>query len=268
MIKINEASYKYSAQNIFEDISLEINEGEILCIVGPNGCGKTTLLECILGINKLNSGSILIHNTDIKSLKSAEIAKQIAFIPQMHDKTFPYTVREIVIMGRAVHMNMFSSPSRADIEIVDECLCTVGIEKLKDRPYTQLSGGEGQLVMLARALAQKTPLIIMDEPTAHLDFNHELIVLETIVKLVKTVGLTVIMATHFPNHAFYFENNGLPINVGLMNEKKFSEIGAPSRVLNEENLKNLFYINAKVVSYQMENGSELKQIIPISTKQL
>jgi iron complex transport system ATP-binding protein len=119
--------------------------------------------------------------------------------------------------------------------------------------------------MIARALAQKTPLMIMDEPTAHLDFKHELTVLETIVQLINDTDLSIIMATHFPNHAFYFENNNIKTSVALMDRKTFSLVGRPAEIISEENLMTLYNINAKVVSCNIGSGSELKQIIPIST---
>lgn len=266
LIEIKNASFGYTEQAIFEKINVKINEGEILCVIGPNGCGKTTLLDCILGIKKLRNGKIWMSGKDINTFKAHEIAKQIAYVPQSHEKTFPYTVLEIVLMGRAAHLNVFSTPTKEDVKIAEDCLEIVGLADLRHRPYTKLSGGEGQLVMIARALVQKAPVVIMDEPTAHLDFKNEMIVLETIVSLVKNTGLSVIMATHFPNHAFYFENNNLHTNIALMNNRNFAHEGTPSVVMNEENIKSLYNIDAKVVSYQMDDGSTLKQIIPIKTK--
>lgn len=266
VIEIKGAGFGYDTQNIFEDICLDITKGEVLCIVGPNGCGKTTLLDCILGIKKVRYGCILLNGRDIDTIRTCDIARQIAYVPQTHEKTFPYTVMEIVMMGRAAYTGIFSSPTDQDRKIAEECLEEVGIGRLKDRPYTNLSGGEGQLVMLARALAQRTPVIVMDEPTAHLDFKHELTVMETIARLVSGTELAVIMATHFPNHAFYFENAGLETRVALMNNKNFISIGRPSGVLNEQNLNHLYSIDARVVSFDLGDGAELKQIIPVSTR--
>jgi iron complex transport system ATP-binding protein len=171
-------------------------------------------------------------------------------------------------MGRASYIGLFGSPSEQDVSIAEEALNLVGITRLRDRRYTQLSGGEGQLVMIARAIAQKTPLIVMDEPTAHLDFKHELVIMETIVELVKETGLAILMATHFPNHAFYFENNNITTRVAMMNQGNFLAVGSASEVLSEENLKLLYNINARVVSYSIDEKQELKQVIPISTATL
>lgn len=257
-------SFGYDREELFRDISFQIQQGEIFCIIGPNGCGKSTLLDCLLGTLQPQSGEIFLMGKNINILRPKDIAKHIAYVPQDHEKSFPYTVMDIVLMGRAPYTGLFSSPTLEDIRIAEEALDLLGLRKLKMRPYTRLSGGEGQLVMLARALAQQTPLIIMDEPTAHLDFKHELMIMETIVHLVREKGLSVIMATHFPNHAFYFENNAIPTQVALMNQKTFSAVGHPSEVLSEENIKSVYNINAKVISYTMEDH-ELKQIIPIKT---
>ena len=265
LLEAKSASFNYGDREIFKDINFKISRGEVFCVIGPNGCGKTTLLDSILGMLKLRQGDVLIEDRSVHSMRPYEIARKIAYIPQIHTKTFPYTVLDIVLMGRASYTGIFSSPSDEDVGIAEEALKLVGLIGLKDRPYTQLSGGEVQLVMIARALAQKTPVIIMDEPTAHLDFRHELTVLETIVHLVNNTKLSVIMATHFLNHAFYFENNKIKTSVALMDNKTFSMVGSPTDIISEDILMSLYNINAKVVSYDIENGVVLKQIIPIST---
>jgi len=168
-------------------------------------------------------------------------------------------------MGRASYLGPMNSPSGEDMAIADEALKMVGISHLKNRPYTQLSGGEGQLVMVARALAQRSPLVVMDEPTAHLDYKHEMVILETIVDLVKQTGLSVLMATHIPNHCYYFENNGIPTRVGLLKDRHFMGIGRPCEVLTDENLGRLYNVQARIISCDLENGRQLRQVVPIST---
>ncbi|MHB1420152.1 MAG: ABC transporter ATP-binding protein [Bacillota bacterium] len=265
IIEVKDLSFGYQPkQDIFKNINFKVDEGEIFCLIGPNGCGKTTLLDCILGILSPRTGSVLVNGKNSSGIRPGDIAKQIAYIPQIHEKTFPYTVLEIVLMGRASYTSLFNSPADEDISIAEEAINRVGLMEFKNRPYTNLSGGEGRLVMIARALAQRTPLIIMDEPTSHLDFKNELNVLETVVRLVQDTGMSVVMATHFPNHAFYFENNHIATKVALMHQTEFSAVGQPSDVLTECNLRQIYQINAKLVSYSIDH-IELKQIIPIST---
>lgn len=265
-LEVNKVSFGYDRREVLKNITFKVNPGEIFFLLGPNGCGKTTLLDCILGLLKPRQGEIKINDNDINKLKPEIIARQVAYVPQSHEKTFPYTVKDIVLMGRAAYVGLFGSPAAEDIDIVDEALERVGILHLRDRHYTQLSGGEGQLVMIARALAQRTHLIIMDEPTAHLDFKYELVIMETIVELVKETGLSILMATHFPNHAFYFQNNGIMTQVALMNNSEFLVAGCPSEVLSEENMKVIYNIKARVVSYPVDAEHEIRQVIPISTQ--
>ncbi|MDD3268659.1 MAG: ABC transporter ATP-binding protein [Syntrophomonadaceae bacterium] len=266
LLAVENLSFAYSHSDVLSDISFNVNRKEIFFLLGPNGCGKTTLLDCILGLLKLRQGSVKFMGKELNGRRPEDIARQVAYVPQSHEKTFPYTVREIVLMGRAAYIGMFSSPSPEDMRAVEEALEKVGIIRLIDRRYTQLSGGEGQLVLIARALAQKTAMLVMDEPTAHLDFKHELVIMETIVELVRETGLAIIMATHFPNHAFYFENSNIATRVALMNDHRFLMAGRPSEVLSEGNLKTIYNVNTRVVSYSIDANHDLKQVIPISTQ--
>jgi iron complex transport system ATP-binding protein len=198
-------------------------------------------------------------------MSAPQIARQVAYVPQMHQKTFPYLVRDIVLMGRASFIGPFDVPSEEDVAIAEKALDMVGISRLKDRPYTQLSGGEGQLVMVARALAQNSPVIVMDEPTAHLDYGHELVILETVVELVKQTGLAVLMATHVPNHVYYFENQGVKPRAALLKNTQITSLGKPSEVLSEQNLGELYNIRTRIINCALDDGGQLKQIVPIST---
>lgn len=169
-------------------------------------------------------------------------------------------------MGRASSTSLFSSPTEEDMVIAEEALEMVGLSSYINRPYTLLSGGEGQLVMLARALAQKTPVLVLDEPTSHLDFKNELTFLETVIKLVKETGLAVIMATHFPNHAFTFQNSEVKTRVALIHYRELAAMGLPSDVLTEENLKRVFNVNARILSYtQQETHKKYDYILPMGT---
>ncbi len=264
VIEIKNGSFSYNDDPVFEEISFALGRGEILCLFGPNGCGKTTLLDNILGYHKLKSGSILIHGEDISTLGKSEIARRISYVPQVHDKSFPFKVIDIVVMGRTPHIGSMSSPSSEDYNIAEEAIKAVGIEHLKNRIYTTLSGGETQLVILARALAQDTSVIIMDEPASHLDFRHELILLELIAELVKTKKISVLMSTHSPNHAFYFENAGVPAKIALMHNRNIMASGLPGEIISEKNMERIFSITSKVFKNNLP-GENLSFIMPLKT---
>jgi len=249
LLEVRNATFSYDgSRNIFEDISFSVKQGEAFVIVGPNGCGKSTLIDNILGLKKPSSGSIMLGSTDIANMKPNEIAKAAAFVPQAHVKSFAYKVIDIVIMGRAYAAGMFSAPGADSREIAMDALSQVGITDFHDREYTTLSGGELQLVLIARAIAQRSGLLVMDEPTAHLDFRHELNVMEVISGLIKGNGISIVMATHFLNQAYYLESVGVKTWVALMNDKKFECVGPPADVLTPENLESVFRITAKVAS--------------------
>lgn len=264
LIEIKDAAFSYDGKRtIFEHINFRVEEGEIFCIIGPNGCGKSTLIDCVLGLNKLKTGQILIGGRPMESLKPRELAEHVAYVPQGHKTTFAYTVLDVVTMGRTYAARMFAPPGEKEREIARDALKEVGLEGFEEREYTKLSGGELQLVIIARAIAQQSRLLIMDEPTAHLDFTHELTVMEIIARLVRDKKISIIMATHFLNQAYYLENAGVNTKVALINDGNFAQVGTPSQVLNTENLERTFNIITEIVS----NGSgERKYILPLRNK--
>ena len=265
LIAVRDVSFSYGTKPVFDQISFNVEKGEIFCLIGPNGCGKTTLLDCLLGLHTFDSGTFELFGEDACHLSSRKIAKAMAYVPQLHERTFPYTVRQIVTMGRAAHLGFFESPSPKDNVLADEALERMGIGHLGHRPYTQLSGGEVQLVMLARALVQQTPIIVMDEPTAHLDFRHELMILEIVSSLVKEKNLSIIMATHFPNHAYYFQSKQIRTAIALFHKGEFIAVGDPESVINEHRLQELYGIQADVISVSHPDGIQMKHIVALNT---
>ncbi|HEY6259445.1 MAG TPA: ABC transporter ATP-binding protein [Xanthobacteraceae bacterium] len=180
------------------DVSLE--EGEVLALLGPNGSGKTTLLKTLLGILDPLAGEASIDGRPITAYSVAERARRIAYVPQSHVPSFAFTVETVVLMGRTAHGNLFSAPSTADRAVVARALERFGIASLRARPYTMISGGERQLVLLARALAQEPRFIVLDEPTASLDFGNQGKVIREMRQLAAS-GHGVLFTTHDPNHA-------------------------------------------------------------------
>ena len=265
LLHLDHVSFAYDQVQIFADISLKLDPGQVFCLFGPNGSGKTTLLEVILGILTPQSGKIAVADRNITELTQTARARVVSYVPQIHVRTFPYLVKELVLMGRTAYVPLWAGPSSEDIAVVDEALATVRIKHLRDRPCTQLSGGEIRLVLIARALAQKTQVMLLDEPTAHLDFRHELVVLETILSLARDQGLAILMATHAPNHPLYFANHGLPTRVALMHRKRFETVGSPSEVLHAKAMKTVFGVEAQRLDFTATSGRTFQVLAPIRT---
>lgn len=257
LVEVKEVSFSYEKNSpiVFEDINFSIEKGDVLCILGPNGTGKTTLIKTLNGLHKVNSGLVLLNGEDINNLSFNDIAKLVGYIPQGHIPSFPFTVFDVVLMGRAPYVNLTSSLREEDKEIAINALKTLGIEDLKDKTYTNLSGGEHQLVFLARVLAQEPDLLILDEPTNHLDFGNQIKLLEIIEQL-SNLGLAVIMSSHYPDHAFLAANK-----VAIMKDKSFIDFGSPEDVLTEENLNKAYGIDVNLI--ELENNRKI--CVPLKT---
>ena len=265
LLTVKDGQFSFGRTLVFKGVTLSVSKGETLCLLGPNGCGKTTLIDCILGIHTLESGEIRLGGSPVKGLGPRQMAQMIAYVPQNHARHFSFSVIDVLLMGRAPYTSFHSSPNESDRKLAEKVLADFGLAHLKHRDYTRLSGGETQLVMIMRALIQDTPVIVMDEPTSHLDFKHELIVLETIVRLIKESGQTLVMATHFPNHAFYLENEGIPVQVAFMNQQRVHLAGCPSRALTEKNLESFYGVKTSVIAHAIPGKGRVKHIIPLHT---
>jgi iron complex transport system ATP-binding protein len=169
-VELTDGAFGYGRGDVFRGLNLSVGAGEVVCLLGPNGCGKTTLLRCLGGSLHLRQGSVFLGAQNIASLPVEQIAKRVGIVHQEHTMLFPYAVLEMVRMGRSAYLGMFSSPSPRDTQISDQALESVGIAHLRAKPYTQISGGERQLALVARALAQEPEVLLLDEPTSHLDF--------------------------------------------------------------------------------------------------
>ena len=255
LFEVKGISFSYDDETIFSDISFSIDKGDVLCILGPNGTGKTTLIKCLNGLHDIDSGEILINGEDMKKLSFKQISKHIGYIPQSHVPSFPFKVFDVVLMGRAPYLNLTDSPKDEDKQIALDALKTLGIEELKDKEYTNLSGGERQLVFLARVLCQKPDILILDEPTSHLDFGNQIKLLEIIDNLAKS-GLSIIMSSHFPDHAFLSSTK-----VAIMKDRHFIDFGTPDSVVTEDNLKKAYSIDVKLI----ELDNKRKVCVPMKT---
>jgi iron complex transport system ATP-binding protein len=199
-IEGRDLSIGYPGRLVGKNLHIRLAEGEVLALLGPNGGGKTTLLKTLLGLLPPRAGEVWLANRPLAELSSRERARLIGYVPQVHTGTFAFTVETVVLMGRTAHGSLFSRPSRHDRDMTMRALDRFGIGALAQRPYTELSGGERQLVLLARALAQEPRFVILDEPTASLDFGNQGNVMREIRVLARS-GLGVLFTTHDPNHA-------------------------------------------------------------------
>ena len=200
-LEIERANCGYGGKPVVEDVSLSLDSGDVLCLLGANGSGKTTLFKAILGLLRLNGGRILVDGADTASWPQRRLARTLAYVPQAHTPPFPFAVRDVVLMARTAHLGLFGSPSRRDAAIAEDAMETLGVSHLAHARYTEISGGERQLVLIARAVAQQSEFLIMDEPTSNLDFGNQVRVLRRVKELAgRKLGL--LMTTHFPDHAF------------------------------------------------------------------
>lgn len=207
----------HGAQRLCQNIDLTLSSGDILCLLGPNGCGKTTLFKTLLGLLPAHDGQVLLGGESLHTLERVQIARRLSYVPQQHAPPFPYTVADVVLMARAAHLPLFAQPGKADHLAADRALQQLGIADFKHQDYSRLSGGQRQLVLIARALAQETPFIIMDEPTASLDFGNEAIVLQQILTLARDARHQqrgIILSTHDPDQAFALDARVLLMHDG------------------------------------------------------
>lgn len=192
--------FAYGAREVLRGVSLRVRPGEILSLLGANGSGKTTLLRLLLGLARPKSGQVTLNGRPLRHYPRLELARHLAYVPQTHVTPFPYRVRDIVVLGRVPHTGLVRSPGRRDNEIAMEVLERLGIGDLADRPYTDISGGERQLTLIARALAQGARVLILDEPVSGLDYGNQLRFLAHLRALAAD-GYAIVKATHHPDHA-------------------------------------------------------------------
>ncbi|WP_320042082.1 ABC transporter ATP-binding protein [uncultured Desulfobacter sp.] len=256
-LEIDNLSCGYNKKAALKNISLKISPGEILCLLGPNGVGKTTFLKTILGFLEPIEGEVRIEGKNIRSWPKKKLARYVGYIPQAHASPFPFSVMDIVLMGRAAHIGNFSKPSAHDYREAEESLDKLGILHLRERIYTELSGGERQMVFIARAISQKTHILLMDEPTSSLDFGNQARVLSQINALAST-GLSIIMTTHAPDHSFLCS-----AQVVLICKKNEPRIGNAEDIVTENNLHGAYGVKVKINESYLDNGTKIHSCIPL-----
>lgn len=237
MLQVKDIHFNYGDFPVLSGISFSVKKGELCGLFGPNGCGKTTLFKCCLKFLKSRKGSVYIAGKDVNKQSIEELAKVVSYVPQEHKPPFPYLVREVVLMGRTPHLGGFFGVKRRDKEIALNALEKLEIADLASRPYNQLSGGQRQMVLMARAIAQDTPIMFLDEPTSALDFQNQMKIWET-MKAIAAEGKTILACSHDPNHVAWFCDR-----VIVMSPKGIVAEGSPEATINEEVL-DLIYSNS------------------------
>ncbi len=249
--------FGYRDRRVGSGVTLELAPGEVLCLLGPNGSGKTTLFKTLLGLLPPQDGTVLIDGRDARTLPRDAIARQISYVPQAHGAFFPYTVRELVLMGRTAHLGLFAAPSARDHAAAMAAIERMGIAHLADTIYTQVSGGECQLALIARALAQEARVVIMDEPTANLDFGNQVRVLERIRTLAGE-GIGVLLSTHDPDHAFLCADRA-----AMLHEGRLMACGTPTEVMTAVNLRQLYGVEIAVTAVALTQGGTRNVCLPL-----
>ena len=234
MLQVENLSFNYRATRVLENISFDVKEGELCGLFGPNGCGKTTLFKCCLRFLKSHKGIIIMDGQDTRMLKIRDMARVVSYVPQQHKPPFPYLVKEVILMGRTPHLNGFFGISQKDKEKAMQALELLEITHLADRLYNQLSGGQRQMVLIARAIAQETKMMFLDEPTSALDFKNQIRIWRIMRKVVES-GITILACSHDPNHVAWFCDKAV-----VMNGHGIIAKGTPSDVITQQVLDEIY----------------------------
>lgn len=248
-VEIDRLSFSYGRDgHRLVDVSLAVREGEVCALLGPNGAGKTTLLRCLLGLLTPAGGDIRVLGTDVGRLSARQLARLVAYVPQSATTPFPFTALDMAVMGRTPHISVTSAPSAADRRDALAQLEHLGIGHLAHRAFSLLSGGERQLTLLARALVQEAPVLILDEPTSALDYGNEVRFLDVVAELVRT-GRAVLMTTHQPSHALTHADRAI-----LMRGGAIVADGSPEDVVTSDRLSDLYGVPIHVAQVPLPGG--------------
>lgn len=247
-LTVEDIAFGYPGKCVGQGASFGLEPGEVLCLLGPNGSGKTTLFKTILRLLPPLAGAVRVDGEEIKHWPYRRLARLMGYVPQAHTAYFPFSVLDTVLMGRTAHVGMFATPSRRDIAVAERMLDLLRIGHLRDKVYTRISGGERQLALIARALAQESKILVMDEPTASLDFGNQMSVLDHIHALSEQ-GIGIVFSTHDPDHAFLCAHR-----VALLHDGELVHLGPPAETITSERMKRLYGVDIDVVELPGRNG--------------
>ena len=241
-MNIKDLHFSYGEREVLKGISFDTQYGEFISVLGPNGVGKSTLFRCMLGLMKPSSGTVCVNGEDISALPAVELSRRMAYIPQSHNPLFNFSVLDMVLMGTTSQINRFASPGKQQEKLALAALERMGIMHLKDRGCANISGGERQLVLIARAIAQQARILVMDEPSANLDFGNKIRVMKTVKGLTED-GYTIIQSTHDPDQAYFYSDKILALHGG-----RILAWGSPQETMKEEMISNLYGVDVEVCS--------------------
>jgi len=229
MLEVRDLHFAYGSAPVLAGVSMAARAGEVCGLFGPNGCGKTTLFRCCLGLLRGRADTLTIAGVDAANLRPAERARLVAYVPQEHKPPFPLRVHDVVLLGRTPYVGLLGRTSATDRRVVDDTLTCLWLGHLADRPYDQLSGGQRQLVLIARAVAQQTPVMLLDEPASGLDFHNQLLIWQ-VLRTLAASGTTVVCCTHDPNHVHWFCHRVVVMHDGrvLAEGRPADALGAPT----------------------------------------
>jgi len=258
ILRIENGSFAYKGgPQILKDINVEVRAGEILAVLGPNGAGKTTLLRCMMDMLHWETGRSLLDGEDIRTMPANTLWRRMAYVPQARSAATSYTAFQTVLLGRSARIGAFSSPKDEDMEVAERVMKRLGIWELADKPCHAISGGELQMVLIARAMAAEPELLVLDEPESNLDFRNQLVVLDAMTSLAEE-GVACVFNTHYPAHALQRADRSLLLTKGGMN------IYGPTKfVVSEDDIRSIFGVNAIIGDFDAV-GSTVQSVVPVS----
>jgi iron complex transport system ATP-binding protein len=257
LLSVRDLRCGYRDHEVVHGVSFDVARGEFVCIIGANGCGKTTTLKALLGLIKPSAGSVSVCGEEVTHMNDRDRARHFAYIPQAHTPPFPFTVADVVLLGRTPYINHLAQTTSHDRRVAYRALELLSIADLADSIYTQLSGGQRQLVLIARALTQQPDLMVMDEPTASLDFGNQQVVLVR-MRMLARLGMSVVMVTHDPDHALFCADR-----VIVMEDGQVIGEGTSAQTITTECLDRIYHSNVRVIDADVGGGRTVRVCVPL-----
>lgn len=263
ILEAKDLSFSYDGRNpVFEHVNFKLEEGDVLVILGANGSGKTTLLNCLTGMLAPTSGEVLVRGESIDSYSINDLARVMGYVPQISTPVYSYTIRDYVVMGRAPYMGILRVPKDREYAVADDVIRRMHIEKLADKIYSQVSGGERQQAQIARVLAQQPDIVLLDEPANHLDYGNQFRIIGLVSRMAEKDGIAVVLTSHNPDHALLIGRS-----VGMLDHQGRFDMGPVDQIMDERRLSELYgleihlvYVDrlSRIVCVSGRRGSERK----------